>query len=149
MLGILWGLKTLSWFDIWSIEHVLSGISVGHAVKKKNHHVFLNKLGIQISQITTHHFDLMGVGFFAYAWETIEHYLETGLAGERVAYWFQGVEFWGNRIIADPLLLVLGYFIAKKYPALVIPARILSVAWLLVHVFVFPHSMYLQQLLHL
>ena len=29
----------------------------------------------------------------AYIWETAEHYLETGLAGESVQYWFQGWSF--------------------------------------------------------
>jgi hypothetical protein len=44
-------------------------------------------------------------------------------------------------------MLVIGYIIAKRYPSLVMPARILSVVWLFVHVFVFPHSMYLHELL--
>jgi len=88
----------------------------------------------------------MGVLFLAYLWETIEHYLEVGTAGAWLEYWFQGVEFWPNRIIADPLMLVLGYMIAKKYPQLVIPARIFSIAWLLTHLFIFPHSMYLHDL---
>jgi len=83
----------------------------------------------------------------AYFWETIEHYLETGLAGPAVEHWLQGVEMWGNRIITDPLMLVIGYLIAKKWNRLVLPARILSVVWLFVHIFIFPHSMYLHDLL--
>ena len=89
---------------------------------------------------------MMGVLFLAYGWETIEHYLEVGTAGVWLENWFQGVEFWPNRIIADPLMLVLGYMIAKKYPQLVIPARVFSIAWLLTHLFIFPHSMYLHEL---
>ncbi len=94
----------------------------------------------------TRHFDIIGVLFLAYLWETIEHYLETGVAGKAVEYWFQGVEYWPNRIIFDPLALVIGYLIAKKYPGLVIPARICSLIWLSVHIFIFPHSMYLQEM---
>ena len=90
--------------------------------------------------------DILGVLFLAYAWETLEHYLETGLAGSAVEFWFQGVEFWPNRLITDPLMLLLGYLIAKKYPRFVIPARIASVAWLFIHIFIFPHSMYLHYL---
>ena len=82
----------------------------------------------------------------AYSWETVEHYLEIGLMGEVVAFWFQGVEFWANRIISDPLITVVGYYIAKQYSKLVIPARIISIIWLLVHVFIFPHSMYLHEI---
>ena len=88
-----------------------------------------------------------GVLFLAYAWETFEHYLEVGLAGTAVEYWFQGVEFWPNRLIFDPLMLIIGYLIAKRYPKLVWPARVLSLAWLLIHIFIFPHSMYLHELL--
>lgn len=34
--GILWGLKSVAWFDVWSIKHILSGVSSGGSVKK--HH---------------------------------------------------------------------------------------------------------------
>jgi hypothetical protein len=147
MLELLWGLKTVALMDVWTIEHVLSGVSVGHAVKKSNRGVFYRKLGLEEHHIVTRHFDVIGVLFLAYLWETVEHYLEVGLAGPVVEYWFQGVEFWPNRIIFDPLMLVFGYLIAKKYPKLVKPARICSLLWLVVHIFVFPHSMFLHTLL--
>jgi hypothetical protein len=146
MLEFIWGVKTAALMDVWTIEHLLSGLSVGHAVKDSNYKIFKRKLGLEKQDILTKHFDIMGVLFLAYLWETIEHYLETGVAGEVVQYWFQGVEFWPNRIIFDPLMLVLGYLIAKKYPKLVNPARVCSLVWLLVHVFYFPHSMYLHEL---
>ena len=133
-------------FDVWSFEHVLSGISVGHVVRKNNHKQFAKILGKDHSYHSWH-FNLVGILFVAYAWESLEHYLETGLAGHAVEYWFQGVECWPNRLVADPAMLVLGYVIAKKYPSLVIPARICSLTWLAVHIFVFPHSMYLQRFL--
>jgi hypothetical protein len=92
-------------------------------------------------------FDVTGVLWIAFMWEAVEHYLETGLLGFKVEYWFQGVEFWGNRLLADPLLLLFGYWIAKRYPKYVLPARILSAIWLVVHIFLFPDSMYLQRVL--
>lgn len=147
MLEILWGLKTHAILDVWTIEHLLSGLSVGSAVKKKNHKVLQKILNVVKHNHHSWWFDISGVLFIAYAWETLEHYLEVGLAGSTVEYWFQGVEFWPNRLIADPFMLVLGYMIAKKYPSLVWPARFLSLAWLVVHVFIFPHSMYLQEVL--
>lgn len=147
MLEILWGLKTHAILDVWTIEHLLSGLSVGSAVKVKNHKVFQKILNIANHNHHSWWFDISGVLFIAYAWETLEHYLEVGLGGSAVEYWLQGVEFWPNRLIADPFMLVLGYMIAKKYPSLVWPARVLSIAWLVVHVFIFPHSMYLQEVL--
>jgi len=143
LLHILWGMKTQAIFDVWTIEHVLSGVSVGHAVRKRNHRAFCKILGAD-HQHHSWYFSLTGVLFVAYAWETVEHYLEAGLMGPAVTYWFQGVEFWPNRLIADPLMLVIGYAIDKRWPSLVLPARFVSLAWLCVHIFVFPHSMYLQ-----
>jgi hypothetical protein len=146
MFDILWGLKTVALFDVWSIEHLLTGLSVGSAVKKRNQNIIAKLFQKKDHGIHSLHFDVVGVLFIAYLWETLEHYLEIGLAGPRVEYWFQGVEFFGNRFITDPLIIVVGYYVAKKYPHLVVPARFLSVLWLVVHVFVFPHSMYLQEL---
>ncbi|PIR48334.1 hypothetical protein COU80_05180 [Candidatus Peregrinibacteria bacterium CG10_big_fil_rev_8_21_14_0_10_55_24] len=145
ILTVLWGLKTQAIFDVWTIEHVLSGISVGRAVKKRNHNV-LKKILCKDHALHSWYFAMTGVLFLAYCWETIEHYLETGLAGFTVQYWFQGVEFWANRIIADPLMLIIGYAIANRWPRTVIPARLGSLTWLLVHIFIFPHSMYLHML---
>lgn len=147
MLEMLWGLKTVAIFDVWTLEHILSGLSIGHSVKKNNKKVFWKRCGIDEHAVKTQYFDYIGILFLAYLWETIEHYLEMGLAGEAVANWFQGVEFWPNRIIADPLMLVLGYHIARRHPEYVIPARIMSVMWLFLHIFIFPNSMYLHQIM--
>ncbi|HRI36443.1 MAG TPA: hypothetical protein PK765_05255 [bacterium] len=125
---------------------MLSGLSVGHAVRRANHRAYRDKLDLAPESVRTRYFDVIVLGFVAYFWETIEHYLETGLAGSWVEYWFHGVEFWGNRIITDPLLLVAGYLIVRRFPRLVVPARICSVIWLLVHVVIFPHSMYLHEI---
>ncbi len=152
MLEMLWGYKTQAIFDVWSIEHFLSGISVGTFVLTNNHKS-LGKIFEAVKDNLIHHkrikllkykYDFIFLFFVAYLWETIEHYLETGLGGAQVAYWFQGVEFWINRVIADPVVLILGYLFAKRFPGSVLPARLLSLLWLIIHIFVFPHSMYLQ-----
>ncbi len=145
-MEIIWGLKTVAIFDVWTFEHLLSGLSIGSFVATQNAKVFQNQLSSSNQLITTKYFDLIGVLLLAFAWETLEHYLETGLAGELVKHWFQGVEFWANRLISDPIMLVAGYYIVKQRPKLVWPARILSVIWLFVHVFVFEHSMYLHEI---
>ena len=143
---MIWGFKTVAIFDVWSFEHLLSGISIGALVVRSNIKVFANKLHLDQRDIKTHYFDLIFVLLAAYAWETVEHYLESGIAGNVVTYWFQGVEFWANRILADPLMTVAGYYIAIGNPKLVIPARIFSIIWLIVHLFIFPNSMYLHEI---
>ena len=143
---MIWGLKTLAFFDIWTLEHLLSGISIGAFSIQINNKLFKNNFSLNRKDINTSYFDLILVLLIAYMWETVEHYLETGLAGYRVEFWFQGVEFWANRFISDPLITVIGYYISKKYLFLVNPARFLSLLWLLIHVFIFPHSMYLHEI---
>ena len=144
---MIWGLKTVAIFDVWTFEHFLSGMSIGALAISTNLKVFENKIKINTQNINTSYFDLIFVLLMAFAWEALEHYLEIGLLGLKVEYWFQGVEFWANRIFSDPLVTVFGYYVAKKNMYLVTPARLISLIWLLVHIFVFPHSMYLHEIL--
>jgi hypothetical protein len=144
---MIWGLKTVAIFDVWSFEHLLTGISIGTITIFINQAYFKNRLNIDESKFTLHYFDVITVLFAAFIWETVEHYLETGLAGNRVEFWFQGVEYWANRIIADPLITLLGYCLARSKPMLVNVARVLTVIWMFVHIFIFPHSMYLHKIL--
>lgn len=141
----LWGLKTEAAVDVWTIEHLLSGMSIGSFVAVQNQTVFRSQLELDSKHPIIRHFDLVAVLLLAFAWEAIEHYLETGLAGARVEHWFQGVEHWSNRLISDPLMLVIGYEIMRRWNQTVLPARILSAIWLLVHIFIFPHSMWLHE----
>jgi len=146
MWGILWGLKTQAIFDVWTFEHILSGISAGHGVRLYHKGLLKGVLDFERHNRKIIKLDVVAVLFLAFAWEAVEHYLEVGLAGGAVEFWFQGVEFWANRLIADPLMAVLGYFIATRFPVFVWPARILSLTWLFIHVFIFPHSMYLHEI---
>jgi len=143
---MIWGLKTIAIFDVWTLEHLLGGISIGAIAMRFNYKVFNNQFHINEDEIKTRYFDIIVVLFVAYFWETIEHYLEIGIVGDTIEYWFQGVEYWANRIIADPLMTVVGYNIAKWQPNLVNPARLLSILWLFFHIFLFPHSMYLHEI---
>ncbi len=136
----LWGLKTEAAFDIWSIEHIIMGISVGWLAKiitekltcKEN---ISEQLFIRISFIITL--------LIAYIWECFEHYLETGLAGDVVTTWLQGVEHWSNRLIFDNLMVLCGWYIYNTKRKVLAFARVFSFVWLFVHIFIFPHSMYL------
>jgi len=144
---MIWGLKTVAIFDFWTFEHLLSGISIGTIAIRCNRKIFKKQFHIDKDDIKINFFHIILVLFTAYLWETVEHYLEIGIAGYTVEYWFQGVEYWANRIIADPLAMIVGYYIAKTQPNLVNPARFMSILWLFFHIFVFPHSMYLHELL--
>lgn len=138
----VWGYKTVALFDVWSIEHVLSGLSIGSLVVKARGFVLG---GVPVQRPASVRVDLLGVLFLAYLWEAAEHYLEAGVAGEVVTRWFAGVEVWGNRMITDPLMVVVGYVLVERYPRMTWPARALSGTWVIVHVFVFPDCMYLHR----
>lgn len=43
--------------------------------------------------------------------------------------------------------MVLGYVIAKKYSQIIWPVRVLSLMWVIIHLFIFPHSMWLHEIL--
>lgn len=136
-----WGHKTIAFFDVWSIEHFIVGLSlfgVARWLSRKAHG------GLPLPQFRHYIAYLLMIAF---GWEACEFYLETGSSGiDAVTYWFQGVEFWGNRLIADPLLVLLGGYVAFRRPRFVFSARLLSASWLIAHIFIFPHSMHLQAL---
>lgn len=140
---MIWGLKTEASFDVWSIEHLVMGISVGcfaaWATKKLvGEEKISEPLRLKISFIITL--------LIAYMWETLEHYLETGLAGNVVEFWLQGVEHWSNRLICDNVMVISGWWIYQQKKPAVWFARIFSFVWLFVHIFIFPHSMFLHEL---
>jgi hypothetical protein len=135
----LWGLKTEAAFDVWSIEHLMMGMNLGYfagfVIKKWS---IPKELRIKISFLV--------VLAIALLWENLEHYIELGLFGQSVAYWFQGVEHWTNRLIFDNLMVVLGWFIYTRKSKTVWFARAFSCVWLVFHIMIFPHSMYLHYL---
>lgn len=140
---MIWGLKTEAAFDVWSIEHLVMGISVAWIAslicsKLVGKEEISPSLKVKISFIISL--------LIAYMWETLEHYLETGLAGETVQFWLQGVEHWGNRLIFDNIMVMSGWYIYQKKNKILWFARVFSFIWLFVHIFIFPHSMYLHEI---
>ena len=137
---IIWGPKTIALFDVWSIEHFVSGMNL-YFLTLLLHRRFAPK-----GECTT--LSVFGwIMAICFAWEALEHYLEIGFVGETVAAWFQGVEFSLNRLITDPALIFIGAWVAMKRPRIELFAKVFSFIWLALHVFVFPDSMYLQRLL--
>ena len=140
---MLWGNKTVAVFDFWSIEHLLAGMTLGimvQFIRRKIYQGSHEDLTARFMEISL----LFAISFF---WEVIEHYLELGLAGDAVTYWFAGEEYWANRIISDPLLVYGGYLVSRHNYLLAGRARYLSFLWLFVHIFLFPHSMYLHEIM--
>lgn len=138
---MLFGLKTEAWLDVWSLEHLISGITLSTMVTLLCGRVFPEK---GLSPTLRFRLHILCTLWLAYLWEVVEFYMEAGYTGlPGVTYWFQGVEFWGNRLITDPGLTLLGAVIGLKRRRLRWPARIFAFGWLYMHIAVFPHSMYL------
>lgn len=136
-------MKTESTFDVWSVEHIIMGISVAWLAQ-----IIVNKIvgQEQVSETLKKRISFFITLMIAYMWETLEHYLETGLAGQAVEYWLQGVEHWSNRLISDNLMVLTGWYIYQQQNKMLAFARVFSAIWLIVHIFVFPHRMYLHEL---
>ncbi len=140
---MLWGNKSVAVFDFWSIEHFLAGMTLGIAVQSIRKNIYKESHENLIACFMETSL-LFAVSFF---WEVIEHYLELGAAGHAVQYWFAGEEYWANRIISDPLLVYGGYLVSRHNYLLASRARYLSFLWLFVHIYFFPHSMYLHEIM--
>ncbi len=137
---MIWGHKTDSFLDVWSIEHLVMGISLGSL------YFLAQRLGLSKLMLPETSNRIILILLISFIWETIEHYLETGMAGAGVETWFAGVEHWSNRLISDHLMVIIGVMIYSYFPLLLWPARIFSVLWLFVHIFIFQDSMYLHNL---
>lgn len=139
---LLFGHKSLAFFDIWTIEHFFSGANLG---------VFFmalrRKLNFEGSKKTTFALELCLVLIIELFWEITEHYIEEGVIISSWQYWFQGVECFANRAISDPLITVAGFFFITKFAHFRIFSSIFSLIWLFFHIIIFPHSMYLQDLI--
>jgi hypothetical protein len=139
----IWGWKTEAWFDVWSIEHLAMGIGIGSLAGMISHALAPAEA---LSRQLRKRFEIFIVLTISFMWETIEHYLEAGASSDSVTYWFQGVEFWGNRLITDQLMVIAGVLLYWRWEGLKWPVRSFSILWLAVHVGLFPHSMYLHEL---
>lgn len=127
---MLFGDKTVALFDIWSIEHLMVGIVLAFV---------LNKFASNKKE------NLLWLLLISVFWECCEHYFEEGLLGGKIQNWFAGTEYWANRLIGDNLVLILGYFIYKKYPKSIYFALVLSGIFLLLHL-CYPSSMDIQKI---
>lgn len=149
---VFFGQKTIAFLDVWSLEHFISGIGVSHLCAVIGAVIFKGGIShYKASDVAKNPKEwLVYILLVACMWEVVEFYLEAGYSGiDAVTHWFQGVEFWANRLISDPILVLIGGYIGLKNKKLVIYARCFSIVWLYVHIFEFPHSMYLHELMGL
>jgi hypothetical protein len=137
----IWWDRTVSFFDIWSIEHFIYGITIGSIII-----LILNKFKIQ-SRNEYQAIYYLTILVITFLWKIIEHYLESGITNQAVNYWFQGIESWGNRILTAPLLAMIGAYINLKYIFFKRYAQYFSISWLALHIAIFPYSMYLQNII--
>jgi hypothetical protein len=145
---LLWGPKTAAAFDLWSFEHLANGLAMAASAELAVKKIF-NQFEMRPALRKAVSFIL--VLTIALLWENLEHYIEAGMlpgqAGARITFWFQGVEHWSNRLVADNLMFILGWYIYTRKKSLVIAAKVFSTLWMIAHVFIFPDSMYLQRIL--
>lgn len=132
---IIFGDRSEALFDLWSLQHCLSGVILGTffftyepLLKRRKGEFYIYVL------------------YVALCWEAVEYAMELGWFGQGIATWKGSIEYWGNRLIGDPLMVTLGAFIAlrfeKSWRLVFVPAAL----WLLINVAA-PHSMYVQRLL--
>lgn len=138
----LFGPKTVSLLDLWSLEHFLTGISMACLCRS-----LLTSWLAQVPAFMKPRLILMATLNMAFGWEILEHYLETGLAGAGVAFWLQGVEHWSNRMFSDNVMVMMGGLLFLRKPTSARIARAGSSVWLFAHIFLMPHSMWLQNIL--
>lgn len=146
---VLFGNKTVAWFDVWSVEHFVSGVglSVVFAYFARTLYVVSFDGKAKTDELSIRYYLPLFLSL-AYCWEALEFYAEAGYTNiDAVTHWFQGVEYWANRLITDPIMLVMGAMLGLRQTKFVFWARGFSVIWLYFHLAVFPDSMYLQRLL--
>jgi hypothetical protein len=145
----IFGPKTTAWFDVWSFEHFVSGMAISTICVLLADKLFLRGL-CEIPRAVETRVYVVTILLVEYAWEVAEFYLEAGYSGvPAITHWFHGVEFWGNRVLSDPLVTLSGGLIALRHSAVVLPARVFSLGFLIIHLFVFPHCMHLHEVLGL
>ena len=114
----IWGYKDEAIFDIWTVEHVVSGMGVAYfAILQRKW--FQHPIALLI--------------LICAFWELTEHYLETQ-SFEILMDWFAGTEHWMNRILSDQLAVLLGFTLIKAFPNLISYARFFSICFVGFHV---------------
>lgn len=131
----LFGYRQVAMFDLWSFQHLMSGVLIGAILRWLAPNISASKL----------HF-ISAVMLITYGWEALELQMELGTFGHSVSQWKVGFEHWSNRLVGDPLLGASGALTARRYQQawkfVLIPVAI----WLTINV-LSPTSMEIQKLI--
>jgi len=113
------GHKTTAIFDIWTLVHVATGAVLGY-------------FAIIMRGMKFHH-PIMLLLLISFGWEIAEHYIELSNL-PYLSEWFGGQESIENRLIADQIAVVLGFFLIKWNPKFLPVALFIAVGILAVHI---------------
>lgn len=121
----IWGFKDVAVFDVWTFEHVASGMVISSfAISQRKW--FFHPIALTL--------------LISFGWEMVEHYIETQ-SYPLLMDWFAGTEHWANRIVADQLAVLIGFTLVKAFPEKLFWARMFSFVFVLGHI-VLGTSMY-------
>ena len=127
------GDRTVALFDLWSAQHFCAGILAGAVVCRVS------------PSLDPLRFALLAV-CLALAWEAAELAMEAGWLGPAVSAWKDGFEHWGNRFVGDPLMVLSGALVARRFGRAWMIVLAPAGLWLAVNVTA-PSSMSIQRLL--
>jgi len=115
----LFGHKSMAIFDVWTISHVVTG-------------AVLSYVAIAMRSINLQH-PIMLLLVVSLSWEIVEHYIE---AAELAALsnWFAGEEILLNRLVADQVAVVSGFYLIKKYPKALLSCMAIGLGILILHI---------------
>ncbi|MBU4480013.1 hypothetical protein KKG48_01030 [Patescibacteria group bacterium] len=117
LVPIFFGDSKIAMFDLWSIQHFLTGVLIGSLLLNSE-----NRETKKWQKI------IPFILFLALGWELAEIYLETGVVLKN----WTGFEHWTNRMIADPFVTLMGgitgYSVKDSWKIAIVPV----VMWLVI-----------------
>lgn len=121
---MIWREINSAFLDIWSIEHIVSGILLWIILSFVIDFIFDRYLVAWEKKLlkkypwfykkTKRLLEIFWILFIVYFWETLEHYCELWILWERIRL-MVWLEHWINRIISDPLLALFWFYIYTKF----------------------------------
>lgn len=126
-----WGDKTDSMFDVWFLQHILSGMILSFMLKNYRY---------------TRKYSLLIVITAAYSWEFVEFFLETD-SHAIVMNWMAGLEHPVNRFAIDPIAGILGYILINRFSGWIYLCLALNFCFAVLHLLL-GDSMAIQQFLY-
>jgi len=129
---VLFGDRRFAFFDLWTVQHFLSGIFLGFVI-------------LSIKKVQFWKYILL-VLLASLLWEMTELLMEYGFLGKSVSDWKFGYELIYNRLIIDPLSVLLGGIVFWYFRRAIYFAMIPLIAWLSINV-MSSNSMYVQNVI--